>query len=48
MKKKLTYKLKTKLPRGKIPPPAKIFKDKKKENNKTRCRKKVDELEENC
>jgi len=30
---------KLKLPRGKMPPPMKIHKDKKKEENKKRCRK---------
>ena len=41
-KKKIKIKVKTKLPRGKMPPPSKVFKDKKKEENKKWTRKKGD------
>jgi len=39
MKKKIKIKIKTKLPRGKMPPPSKVFKDKKKEIIKKWTRK---------
>jgi len=38
-KKKIKIKLETKLPRRKLPPPGKVFTDKKKEANKKHCRK---------
>ena len=40
MKKKITINVETKLPRGKMPPPSKVFKNKKKEEIKKWTRKK--------
>jgi len=39
MKEKITIKIKNKRPRGKMPPPSKVFKDRKKEANKKFCRR---------
>lgn len=36
--KPLKYKIIDKKPRGKMPPPSKVFKDRKKEKNKKFCR----------
>lgn len=44
-KKKLKIKLETNLPRRKMPPSGKVFKDKKKEENRTRCRRKNENFE---
>ncbi len=40
MKEKIPIKLKNNLPRGQMPPPSKLYVDKKKEENKNKCRNK--------
>jgi hypothetical protein len=45
-KEKITIKIENKLPRGKMPPPTKKFKDRKKEANKKKCRKSISDKEE--
>jgi len=47
MEKKITIKIETKLPRGKMPPPSKVFKDKKKEIIKKWTRNKGNNNNEN-
>ena len=44
-KEKITIKIDNKLPRGKMPPPTKKFKDRKKEANKKQCRKPISNKE---
>jgi len=40
-KKKMIIRLEHRMPRGKMPPPSKVFKDRKKEANKRYCRKRI-------